>query len=185
MAEQRIPTTEIKLEDFFTKMLSTIGKVTDKQIADLLKKSKQTVAVAESLTSGLISSRLTSVGGSSEFFIGSIICYHPRIKVINVGVPAALINKHGVVSKEVSLAMAEQIRKRFRTNIGLSATGAAGPGPVPPAPVGKVYVALSSEEGNEYKELNFQGTRKEIREKAAQVALGLLWLHLGGKDVLK
>lgn len=166
-------------------MLSTIGKVTDKQIADLLKKSKQTIAVAESITGGLISARLTAVAGSSEHFIGSIIAYHARIKVINVGVPAALINKHGVVSREVSISMAEQIRKRFKTDIGLSATGVAGPGPIPPAPVGKVYVALSSVQGDEYKELNFQGTRKEIREKAAQVALGMLWLHLGGKDILK
>jgi nicotinamide-nucleotide amidase len=84
LAEQFIKAIEIKLEDFFTKVLSTIGKITDKQIADLLKKSKQTVSVAESVTGGLISSRLTSVPGSSDYFIGSIVCYHPRIKVIQV-----------------------------------------------------------------------------------------------------
>ena len=65
MAEQDLRPTEIKVEDFFTKVLSVIGKTTDQQIADLLKKSKQTVAVAESVTGGLISSRLTSVSGSS------------------------------------------------------------------------------------------------------------------------
>jgi len=184
VAEQKISTHEIKLEDFFTKILSTIGKVTDKQIAELLKDSKQTVSVAESITGGLIASHLTSVAGCSDYFIGGIVCYHNRVKVVQVGVPAAIINQHGVVSKEVALSMAEEIRKRFRTNIGIAATGAAGPLPSPPAPVGKVYIALASEKGSEYKELNLQGTRSEIRNKAARAALGLLWLYLGGKDVL-
>jgi len=184
VAEQDIKTFEIKLEDFFTKVLSMIGKITDQQIADLLKKSKQTVAVAESLTGGLIAGRLTNVAGSSDYFIGGIVCYHPRVKVVNVGVAAALISKHGVASKEVAIALAEEIRKRFKADIGISSTGVAGPGPLPPAPVGRVYLALASDRGTEWKELNLQGTRSEIREKAAQAALGLLWLHMGGKEIL-
>lgn len=185
MAEQYLRPTEIKVEDFFTKVLSVIGKTTDQQIADLLKKSKQTVAVAESVTGGLIASRLTSVSGSSDFFIGGIVSYSTRIKVANVGVPAALISQFGVVSKEVAIAMAEEIKKRFRTDIGLAATGVAGPTPIPPAPVGRVYIALAGKSTVEFKELNLQGSRPEIREKAAQAALGLLWLYLGGEDVLK
>ncbi len=184
MAEQDIKTFEIKLEDFFTKVLSVIGKITDQQIADLLKKSRQTVSVAESITGGLISSRLTNVGGSSDYFIGGIVCYHPRVKVVNVGIPAALISRHGVASREVAIALAEGIRNRFKTDIGISSTGVAGPAPIPPAPVGRIYIALASEKGTEWKELNLQGPRSEIREKAAQAALGLLWLHLGGKEVL-
>ncbi|MFC1510805.1 CinA family protein [Candidatus Margulisiibacteriota bacterium] len=185
MAEPFIKAVEIKLEDFFTKVLTMIGKVTDKQIADLLKKSRQTVAVAESITGGLISSRLTNVAGSSEYFIGSIVCYHPRIKVIQVGISASLISKHGVASQEVAIALAEEIRKRFRADIGIASTGVAGPNPLPPAPVGRVYIALASNKGTEWKELNLQGTRSEIREKSAQAALGLLWLHLGGDEILK
>jgi len=185
MAEQDLKSIEIKLEDFFTKVLSTIGKITDQQIAELLKKNRQTVSVAESVTGGMIASRLTNVSGSSEYFIGGVVCYNMRIKVVQVGVPAMLINQFGVVSKEVAVALAEEIRKRFRTDIGLSATGAAGPMPVPPAPVGKVYVALASDKGSEWKELNLQGTRNEIREKSAQAAMGLLWLHLGGDEILK
>jgi PncC family amidohydrolase len=184
MAEQNPTPTEIKLEDFFTKVLSTIGKITDQQISELLKKNKQTIAVAESITGGLLCSRLTNVPGSSEDFIGGVVCYHMRIKVVQVGVPAMLINQFGVVSKEVAISMAEEIRKRFRTDIALSATGAAGPLPVPPAPVGRVYIALSSSNGNEWKELNLQGTRNEIREKSAQAAMGLLWLHLGGEEII-
>lgn len=185
MAEQDIKAVEIKLENFFTKVLSLIGKITDQQIADLLKKSKQTISVAESITGGLISSRLTTVPGSSEYFIGGLVCYHPRIKVVQVGISASLISKYGVVSKEVAIALAEEIRKRFKTDIGLSSTGVAGPTPLPPAPVGRVYIALASSKETEWKELNLQGTRSEIREKAAQAALGLLWLHLGGEEILK
>ncbi len=185
MAEQDIKTVEIKLENFFTKVLSTIGKITAQQIADLLKKSNQTIAVAESLTGGLISAKLSSVSGSSDYFIGGIVCYHPRIKVVQVGVSASLISKHGMVSKEVAIALAEEIRKRFRTDIGISSTGVAGPKPVPPTPVGRVYIAVASNKKAEWKELNLQGTRSEIRIKAAQAALGLLWLHLGGEEILK
>lgn len=185
MEEQNIKTVEIKLEDFFTKVLSMIGKITDQQIADQLKKSKQTISIAESLTGGLISSRLTNVSGSSDYFIGGIVCYHPRIKVVSVGISASLISKYGLASKAVAIALAEEIRKRFKTDIGLSSTGVAGPTPLPPAPVGKVYIALASNQNTEWKELNLQGTRTEIREKAAQAALGLLWLHLGGKEILK
>jgi PncC family amidohydrolase len=180
-----IPTVEIKLEDFFTKVISVIGRTTEAQIADLLKKSRQTIAVAESLTGGLISSRLTNLPGSSDYFIGGMVSYSPRIKVTQVGVPAALISQFGQVSHQVAVSMAQEIKKRFRTELGLAATGAAGPAPCPPAPVGKVYIALAGKSETEWKELNLQGTRTEIREKAAQAALGLLWLYLGGEDVLK
>ncbi len=181
--EQIIRPIEIKLEDFFTKMLSAIGRTTDEQIAELLRKNKTTISVAESLTGGLISGRLTAVSGASDYFIGGSVCYHNRIKVMDVGVAPSLISKHGPVSSEVAIAMAEGVRRHMRTDIGLSATGAAGPKPLPPAPVGLTYIALSSEKGSEWKELHLQGTREEIREKAAQAALGLLWLFLGGEGI--
>jgi|GEM_PF-135553 len=175
---------EVKLEDFFTKVLSAIGKATDAQIAELLSRSKVTIGVAESLTGGMISGRLTSISGSSDFFIGGSVCYHNRIKVMDVGVPASAISKNGPVSKEVAIAMAEGIRKHMRTDIGLAATGSAGPKPMPPAPVGSTFIALASDKGTEWKELHLQGSRSEIREKATQAALGLLWLHLGGKEIM-
>ena len=184
MAEQHHQPVEIKLEDFFTKILSVLGKTTDDQIADLLKKSNQTVSVAESLTGGLISSRMTNMPGSSGYFIGGVVCYSPRIKVTQVGVPAGLISQYGVVSKEVAISMAEEIKKRFRTDIGIAATGVAGPDPIPPAPVGKVFIALAGNRETDWKEINLVGDRKEIREKAAQAALGLLWLYLGGEEVM-
>jgi len=173
------------VDEFFNKVLSVIGRTTEEQVADLLKKSKQTISVAESLTGGLISSRLTSQPGSSDFFTGGIVCYSNRVKVMDLGIPAQLIAKESPVSANVAIALAEAIRKRFRTDIGLSATGVAGPGgTVPPKPIGLTYIALSSSDGTEWKEITLQGGRNEIREKAAQAALGLLWLHLGGKDVV-
>ncbi|MFH1710551.1 MAG: CinA family protein [bacterium] len=177
--------SEIKLEDFFTKVLSIIGKTTEAEVAELLKKAGKTIAVAESLTGGLISSKLTSQPGSSEHFTGGIVCYHNRIKVMELGVPAGVIAKESPVSKDVAVAMAEGIRKRYRTDIGLSATGIAGPTSLtPPKPIGLTYIALTSDQGTIFKELHLAGGRGEIREKAAAAALGLLWLHLGGEEVL-
>jgi len=177
--------SEVKLEDFFTRVLSIIGKTTEVEVAELLKKSGKTVAVAESLTGGLISSKLTSQPGSTEYFIGGIVSYHNRIKVMELGVPASVIAKESPVSKDVAVAMAEGIKRRYRTDIGLSATGVAGPtSTIPPKPIGLTYIALASNEGTNFKELHLTGTRGEIREKAAAAALGLLWLHLGGEEVL-
>ena len=177
--------SEVKLEDFFTRVLSVIGKTTESEVAELLKKSKRTVAVAESLTGGLLSSKLTSQPGSSEFFIGGIVCYNNRIKVMDLGVPANIIAHESPVSKEVAIAMAEGIRKRYRSDIGLSATGIAGPTTtMPPKPIGLTYIGLASDQGPVFKELHLTGGRGEIREKAAAAALGLLWLHLGGEEAL-
>lgn len=178
--------SEIKLEDFFTRVLSVIGKTTEVEVAELLKKTRKTVSVAESLTGGLVSSRLTSQPGSSDFFIGSIVCYHNRIKVMELGVPASAIAQGSPVSKEVAVAMAEGIKRRYRTDIGLATTGIAGPtSTTPPKPIGLTYIALASEQGTAFKELSLTGTRGEIREKATAAALGMLWLHLGGEEVLR
>ena len=164
-----------KIDDFFNKVLAVIGRTTEEQVAELLKKENLTVAVAESITGGLISSKLTSQSGSSDFFIGGVVCYNNRIKVLNLGVSAQLIAKESPVSANVAITLAEGIKKRFRTNIGIAATGVAGPGGVnPPKPLGLTYIALSSDQGTEWRELSLKGGRNEIREKAAQAALGLL-----------
>jgi nicotinamide-nucleotide amidase len=132
-----------------------------------------------------LSSKLTSQPGSSDFFIGGIICYNNRIKVMDLGVPANIIAHESPVSKEVAIAMAEGIRKRYRSDIGLSATGIAGPTTtMPPKPIGLTYIGLASDQGTVFKELHLTGGRGEIREKAAAAALGLLWLHLGGEEAL-
>jgi len=175
---------EVKSEDFFSSVLSVIGKTTDDQVTEALKESKLTISVAESITGGLISARLTTVPGSSEFFVGGIVCYSNLAKVTEVSVSPGLISKKGAVSKEVAIAMAEGVKKRLKTDIGLAVTGVAGPIPLPPQPVGKVFIALAGENETDWKELNLKGERGEIRDKAAQAALGLLWLYLGGEDIV-
>jgi len=177
--------SEVKLDEFFTRVLSVIGRTTEVEVAELLKKTRKTVAVAESLTGGMISARLTSQAGSSDFFVGGIVCYHNRIKVMELGVPASLIAKESPVSRQVAVVMAEGIRKRYRVDIGLAATGIAGPASVnPPKPIGLTYIGIAWDTGSMAKELMLSGTRNDIREKATAAALGMLWLHLGGEEVL-
>jgi len=181
LSEEVKASPAVVIDDFFSKIMEEIGKITDDQVAEILKTSHQTIAAAESVTGGKLSDRLTGISGSSEYFIGSIVSYHSRIKVAELMVPGALIAKEGVVSDKVARAMAEGIRKRFKTDIGLSTTGCAGPLPLPPAPVGQVFIALADGSGTECHELRLMGTREEIRDKASQAALGLLWTHLGGQ----
>jgi nicotinamide-nucleotide amidase len=177
--------SNIKLEEFFTRVLSVIGRTTEVEVAELLKKTKKTVGVAESITGGLVSSKLTSQPGSSDFFIGGIVAYHNRLKVMELGVPASAIAQGSPVNADVAKAMAEGIRRRYRVDIGLATTGVAGPGStVPPKPIGMTFIALASDTGTTVKELSLSGSRNEIREKATAAALGMLWLHLGGEDVL-
>ncbi len=179
--EPVIKPADVPLEDFFSKMLESIGRITDDQIAQILSRNHKTISTAESITGGMLASRLTGISGSSNYFIGGIISYHNRIKVTELMIPGSLIAKDGTVSGSVAVAMAEGIRKRFKTDIGLSTTGSAGPLPLPPAPVGLVYIGIATEKGSEVKELRLQGTRAEIRDKTVQAALGLLWLTLGGE----
>lgn len=151
----------------------------EEKVANLLKKHNHTVAVAESLTGGLISSRLTRLPGSSDFFLGGIISYHTLVKVQQVGVDPKIIAKHGVVSEETALAMAEGVRNRLKADIGLAATGAAGPEPMPGVPVGTVWLGLSVAGDKKTKKFVFEGSREDIRQRASQAALGMIWLHYG------
>ena len=160
-----------KRDDFYSHVLSSVGKVTMEQVAEALKNARQTIGVAESMTGGLISAMLTSIPGSSDYFAGGIVCYSNLMKVREVGVPAGLIAEHGVVSREVAQAMAEGIRKRLKTDIGLSATGIA-------SSEGVTYVGIATRQGIRSEELKLQGNRDEIREKAAQAAVGIVWMTL-------
>lgn len=178
---EEVKLEEVKLEDFFSQLLSTVGKITDSELAGLLRENNKTLAAAESITGGLISSRITDIPQSSDYFLGGIVSYNNRIKIQEFGIPPAVIAKEGAVSQKVACLMAEGIRRRFKADIGLSATGCAGPAPMPPAPVGLVYVAVSFGTTLEWKELSLSGSRIEIKEKAAQAALGLLWIALGGE----
>jgi nicotinamide-nucleotide amidase len=134
-----------------------------------------TLAVAESCTGGLISQRITSISGSSRYFVGGAMVYSNELKNKFADVPKALITAHGAVSREVAIAMAEGIRKRCGATWGLAVTGVAGPtGGTEEKPVGLVFHALSNGESTEVIERKFPGDRERIRWWASQQALDML-----------
>jgi nicotinamide-nucleotide amidase len=134
-----------------------------------------TLGVAESCTGGLVAQRLTDVPGSSKYFIEGVVAYSNEAKTRTLGVEPVLLLEHGAVSGVVAEAMAEGIRKRAKTDFGLSITGIAGPGGgTEEKPVGLVYIALAMESGTEHRKLNLPGDRHLVRWRASQAALDLL-----------
>lgn len=148
-------------------------------VAILLKKGNKTIAVAESCTGGLLSDKLTNVPGISDFFLEGVVAYSNRAKSGILSVPEELIAKHGAVSAEVARAMAEGIKKRSFSNIGVGITGIAGPGgATKDKPVGLVYIAVFSDGVFEVKELKLRGTRIDIKRFSAHCALNMVRLKL-------
>ena len=149
-------------------------------VGHLLAKLRLTVAVAESCTGGLIGHRLTQVPGSSAYLDRGIVCYSNRAKTELLGVPTSLLERHGAVSAPVAAVMANGIRERSGTDIGLSVTGIAGPdGGTATKPVGLVFVGLDGGEGEPItKEFRFHGDRHVIKQRSSQAALDVLrrWL---------
>nr|HID60159.1 CinA family protein [Desulfobacterales bacterium] len=144
----------------------------EEEVGQLLTSLKITIAVAESCSGGLICHRLTSVSGSSRYFERGIITYSNRSKVEMLGVPEDIIDKHGAVSRETAVAMAEGVRRLASTDLGLSVTGIAGPtGGSPEKPVGTVFMALSSKEKTVWKKYLFEGDRASVTWKTSEMAL--------------
>ncbi|HWQ61101.1 MAG TPA: competence/damage-inducible protein A [Negativicutes bacterium] len=136
---------------------------------------KLTLALAESCTGGLVTSRITDIPGSSAYLAGTVVSYSNEIKTSAVGVPADVIAAHGAVSVETAKAMADGIRGRFKTDIGVGVTGIAGPtGALPGKPVGLVYVAVAGPVGTYCFEHNFTGQRTGIKHRTVLAALNHL-----------
>ena len=134
-----------------------------------------TVAVAESCTGGLLAERITSISGSSRYFLGGAVVYSNQLKTEFAGVPADMILRHGAVSREVAAALAEGIRYRCESTLGVGITGVAGPsGGTADKPVGLVFHAVASDSGTEVVQRNFPGDRKRIRRFASTMALDML-----------
>lgn len=149
-------------------------------VGGLLSAEQLSLATAESCTGGLIGHRITQVPGSSAYFWGGAVCYSNSAKLTWLGVDAALIERHGAVSGEVAAAMAEGVRARSGTAVGLSVTGIAGPdGATAEKPVGLVFVALAIQgRATQTNEFRFHGPRDAIKLRAAQGALNMIRLAL-------
>jgi nicotinamide-nucleotide amidase len=151
----------------------------EEKIGSLLRRKKATLSVAESCTGGLIAHRITNVSGSSDYFQMGIVSYTNRSKVELLSVPERDIDRYGAVSSQVAQKMAQGIRLKAKTDIGLALTGIAGPlGGSCATPVGTVFIGLDHEWGTEVREFHFEGNRKEIKEKASQKGLEILIDHL-------
>jgi PncC family amidohydrolase len=134
-----------------------------------------TVAAAESCTGGLIAAAITSVPGSSGYFLGAVVSYADRAKVDLLDVPAAVLDAHGAVSAQAARAMAVAARDRFGASLAVSVTGIAGPGGGSPSkPVGLTYVGLADEAAAEVRRFTWLGDRASNREESAAAALA--WL---------
>ncbi|HEV2398683.1 MAG TPA: competence/damage-inducible protein A [Candidatus Sulfotelmatobacter sp.] len=134
-----------------------------------------TLAVAESCTGGLLAERITSIAGSSRYFLGGAVVYSNQLKTELAGVPADMIERHGAVSREVAAALAEGIRYRCESTLGVGITGVAGPGGgSEEKPVGLVFHAVASDSGTEVVQRNFGGDRKRIRRFASTMALDMI-----------
>jgi len=160
------------------RMYSNDGSPLEAVVGARLKSRGGTLAVAESCTAGLLGARITDVAGASAWFVGGFQVYATEMKTRLLGIDAALIEAHGVVSEAVARAMAESARQRTGATWALSVTGAAGPDAADGAAPGTVWIGLAGPQGAEAKMLRFPGDRKRVRAFAVQSALNLLRLRL-------
>lgn len=151
------------------------GRSMEHVVGDLLVERNWRIAVAESCTGGLITSRLTDVPGSSRYVERGVVAYTNESKVALLGVALALIEEHGAVSEPVAIAMAEGIRMNAATNVGIGVTGIAGPGGgTPQKPVGTVAVAAVAADLLRSRVFRFIGDREHVKFQASQAALDMV-----------
>ena len=147
-----------------------------KKAVDALRDKKFTVATAESCTGGLVSAKITSVSGSSEVISFSMVTYSNEAKIQKLGVKRETIDAFGAVSEQTATEMAESIRKIADADFGISVTGVAGPSTSEGKAVGTVFVGLATEKETRVEKLKAAPlTRDEVRENAANRALGMLF----------
>jgi nicotinamide-nucleotide amidase len=175
-AEARVEELSGLIEDELGDALySSKGESLEQIVGYYLQMRNATLAVAESCTGGMVGERITSIAGSSRYFLGGAIVYSNELKTKFADVPANVLTKHGAVSNEVAAAMAEGIREKTGATLGLAITGVAGPGGgTADKPVGLVFLAISGESGTEVVERRFPGDRHRVQMFATQQGLDLV-----------
>jgi nicotinamide-nucleotide amidase len=151
----------------------------DEAVAALFTQHGLTLALAESCTGGMIAQRVTSIPGSSRYFLEGAVTYSNAAKIRQIGVDAALLVEKGAVSGEAASAMAKGVRQTAGSDLGLAVTGIAGPdGGTDDKPVGTVFISLAAPDGCWTKRFQFSGSRDEIRTITAWTALDWLRRYL-------
>lgn len=159
-------------ESVFTRGECSLAEV----LGNSLRKDSLTLATAESCTGGWISKMLTDVPGSSDYFLGGVVCYSNAIKESLLGVPSELLAEYGAVSEEVASSLARGVQKLLRSDIGLAVTGIAGPGGgTEEKPVGTVFLGLALGNTVEVRKLSLPGDRDMVRKRTSNIALD--WLR--------
>lgn len=179
-ANDLIKSIEEKIKDRVGKYIYGYDDTTlEETVAKLLVKNNMTIAVSESCTGGMVSSKLIDYPGISQSFIEGCVTYSNEAKMNRLGVKKETLDKYGAVSSETAIEMAVGIAKNLNTNIGLSTTGVAGPGGgTDEKPVGLVYIGIYINGDVKVKKCNFSGSRDKIRSRATNEALNLLRLEL-------
>ena len=168
-------------------LYSTDGTTVDDQVAALLRgdggKTARTAAVAESCTGGLLLARLTNPPGASEYVLGGVVAYSNEVKIAEAGVARETIELHGAVSSEVARALAAGVCARLGADVGVGITGIAGPGGgSEQKPVGLVWLSVMGPAGATLtRSVRLPGSRMDVRERAATVAMHLMRRLLAGE----
>lgn len=156
-----------------------------KNLSDLLINKSLTIATAESCTGGLIGHIITSTPGSSSYFMGGVISYSNQAKCDLLGVSPDTLKQYGAVSDQTAKEMASGVRDRFKTDIGISITGIAGPdGGSDEKPVGTVFMGFSDAKKIFSKRYQFQGNRTEIKQQTAETAIENIKRYLNGDSFI-
>jgi len=191
-AEARLAGLCARIRERLGPLIYGAGDETLEAVAGRLLRDKgATIALAESCTGGLVAERLTDVPGSSAYVLGGVVAYANAVKQDLLGVPAELIEAHGAVSEPCARAMAEGVRARFGSSLGIATTGISGPdGGSEEKPVGLVYIALADAERTHVDRFVFPLDRTRHRQLTAQVALdwirrAMLGVELAGPTLLR
>jgi len=146
-----------------------------KQLAIIFQNKGWTLATAESCTGGMLGDMITSIPGSSEYFLGGVIAYSNQVKINLLKVSPVMLVRSGAVSPETALSMSLGIRDLLESSVGVAITGIAGPdGGSKEKPVGLVYIAVITPDADLVERHIFPGTRQEIKTQAAETAIEML-----------
>lgn len=165
-----------KLSNLIPEYIFAYGEVTLPQaIGNLLKERGLTIAAAESCTGGMVAQKLTGISGSSAYFLGGLVAYDNAVKIEHLGVAEVTIHTYGAVSEETVTEMAQNIRQKFKTDIGIATSGIAGPtGGTPEKPVGTIWIAYADAGQTIARKLSFNRTRELNIEYTTMAVLNLV-----------